>query len=54
MDAIEKSARAKQDYESARAAARADLDSLELALRITRGAERAAMVVLDHHIQQHR
>ena len=50
MDAIEKSAAAKRDYESARAE---NVDSLALALRTTRGAERAAMTVLDNHIQQH-
>ena len=50
LDAIEKSAIAKQQYDSARAE---DADSLALALRITKGAERAAVSVLDDHIRQH-
>jgi hypothetical protein len=47
LDAIEKSAVAKQEYDSARPE---NVDSLALALRITKGAERAAVSVLDDHI----
>jgi hypothetical protein len=50
LDAIHKSAVAKQDYDSARPE---DVDGLALALRITKGAERAAVSVLGDHIQQH-
>jgi hypothetical protein len=50
MDAIDKSAIAKQEYDSARAE---NVDPLALALRITKGAERAAVSVLDDHIKQH-
>lgn len=50
LDAIEKSAIAKLEYESARPE---NVDSLALALRITKGAEHAAVSVLDDHIQQH-
>jgi hypothetical protein len=50
LDAIHKSAIAKQEYESAE---RAEIDRLALALRITKGAERAAVSVLDDHIRQH-
>ena len=50
LDAIEKSAIAKQQYFSARAE---DADSLALALRITKGAEGTAVQVLDDHIRQH-
>ena len=50
LDAIERSALAKQQYHSARAE---DVDSLALALRIIKGAERTAVTVLDDHIQHH-
>jgi hypothetical protein len=50
LDAIEKSAVAKNAYDSARPE---DEDSLALALRITKGAERAAVTVFDDHIKQH-
>jgi len=50
LDAIEKSAIAKQAYQSARPE---NVDSLALALRITKGAERAAVSVLDDHIKLH-
>ena len=50
LDAIEKSAIAKQQYDSARGDS---LDSLALALQVTQGAERTAVRVLDNHIQQH-
>ena len=50
LDAIENSALAKQQYDSARSE---NLDSLALALRITKGAERTAVSVLDDHIRQH-
>jgi len=53
MDAIEKSAIAKQGYASAKQNGAENVDSLSLALRITKGAERAAISVLDDHIQQH-
>jgi hypothetical protein len=51
LDAIEKSAVAKNAYDSAQPE---NHDSLTLALRITKGAERAAVAVLDDHIKQHR
>ena len=52
LDAIEKSALAKQEYASAQQN-RAEINSLALALRITKGAELAAVSVLDDHIRQH-
>jgi hypothetical protein len=53
MDAIEKSAIAKQEYASAKQNRSENVDSLALALRITKGAERTAVSVLDDHIQQY-
>ena len=53
LDAIDKSALAKQDYASAKQNVAEDVDSLALAFRITIGAERAAISALDEHIQQH-
>ena len=53
MDAIEKSAIAKQEYASAEQNRAENVDLLSLALRITKGAEREAISVLDDHIQQH-
>jgi hypothetical protein len=50
LDAIDKSALAKQHYNSANAE---NVDRLTLALRMTKGAELAAVSVLDDHIQQH-
>jgi hypothetical protein len=53
MDAIEKSAIAKQEYASAKQNRAENVDLLSLALRVTKGAEHAAISVLDDHIQQH-
>jgi hypothetical protein len=50
LDAIDKSALARQEYDSARPE---NVDMLALALRITIGAERAAVGVLDEHIREH-
>jgi hypothetical protein len=50
LDAIDKSALAKEQYASAGAE---NVDRLALAFTITKGAERAALSVLDDHIKQH-
>ena len=50
LDAIEKSAIAKQQYASAGAE---NVDRLTLAVTITKGAERTALRVLEDHIKQH-
>ena len=50
LEALEKSAIAKDEYVSARAENR---DSLAIALRIAQRVESAAITVLDDHIQRH-
>jgi hypothetical protein len=53
LNAIDKSAVAKQEYDWVNAASADNVDRLTLAVRITKGAELAAVRVLDDHIAQH-
>ena len=50
LDAIDKSALAKQQYASAGAT---NVDRLALAVRTTKGVERTALRALEDHIAQH-